>query len=104
MRTHGGSGGRERARRQAQAEWEALALGLAAAAWWCRVELALFGGMVAAHVVLAQRLSGPLAAAVVVTAVGALLAARPVRQRITVVLHGARVRRAWDRAALDAGA
>jgi hypothetical protein len=104
MRTHGAYRARERARRQAQAEWEALALGLAAAAWWCRVELALLGGVVAAHLVLAQRLSGPLAAAVVVAVVGALLTVGPMRQRITAVLHGARVRRAWDRAVLDAGA
>src|SRR5215207_3352932 len=104
MRTHGAYRGRGRARRQAQAEWEALVLGLAAAAWWCRVELALLGGMVAAHVVLARWLGGPVAAAVVVGAAGALLAVRPVRHRITVVLHGARVRRAWDRAVLDAGA
>src|SRR5215218_6856328 len=104
MRTDGTYRGRDRARREAQAEWEALALGLAAAAWWCRVELALLGGMVVVHVVLARWLGGPVAAAVVVGAVGALLAVRPVRHRIATVLHGARVRRAWDRAVLDAGA
>jgi hypothetical protein len=103
MQTHGAYRGRERARRRAQAEWEALALGLAAAAWWCRVELALLGGMVGAHLVLARWLGGAVAAAVV-GAVGALLAVRPVRHRVTAVLHGARIRRAWDRAVLDAGA
>src|SRR5215218_1968453 len=104
MRTDGTYRGRDRARREAQAEWEALALGLAAAAWWCRVELALLGGMVVVHVVLARWLGGPVAAAVVVGAVGALLAVRPVRHRLATVLRGARVRRAWDRAVLDAGA
>src|SRR5215216_6098528 len=98
MRTHGAYRGRERAHRQAQAEWEALALGLAAAAWWCRVELALLGGLAAVHVVWAQRLGGPVAAAVLVGAVGAVLAVRPVRHRIATILHRARVRRAWDRA------
>src|SRR5215204_5226636 len=67
------------------------------------LERALLGGLVGVHVVLAQRLGGPVAAAVVVGAVGALLAVGPVRHRITTALRGARVRRAWDRAVLDAG-
>jgi hypothetical protein len=104
MRTHGTYRARERARGEARAEWEALALGLAAAAWRCRVELALLGGLVVAHVVLAQQLGGPVAAAVIVGVMGTLLAVRSVRRRITTVLHVARVRRAWDRAVLDAGA
>jgi hypothetical protein len=104
MRSHGTFPPRGRTRRPAQAEWEELALGLAAMAWRCRVELALLGGLAVIHMVLARSLGGPVAAAVVVGAVGALLTLRPVRRRATQTLHRARIRRAWDRAVLDAGA
>lgn len=104
MRTHGAYRGRERARRQAQAEWETLALDLAAVTWRCRVELALLGGVAGAQSLLARQLGDPAAGAVVVAALAGLLAVRPVRRRVISVLRRARVRRAWDRAVIDAGA
>ncbi len=103
MRTQGAYRRRERARRQAQAEWEALALDLAAMTWRCRVEVALLGGVAGAQFLLARQLGDPVAAAVLVAVVAGLVALRPVRRWVISLLRRARVRRAWDRAVLDAG-
>jgi len=102
MRTHGAYRRRERARREAQAEWEALALGLAAVTWRCRVELVLLGGVAGAQLLLARQLGDPAAGAVVVAALAGMVTLRPVRRRVTSLLLRERVRRAWDRAVLDA--
>jgi hypothetical protein len=104
MRSHSQFPRRERTRRRAQAEWEELALGLAATAWRCRVELVLLGGLTAIHLALARSLGGSVAAAIVIGAVGGLLTLRPVRRRATRILRDTHLRRAWERAALDAGA
>jgi hypothetical protein len=104
MRADRGYRGRDRARRDPRAEWEAFALDLAAVAWRCRVELGLLAVVIVMQVLLGQWVGGLVAGAVVLAAVGGLLAVRPARHWITRLLHHARVRRAWDRAVLDARA
>lgn len=84
---------RDCARRDPRADWEALALDLAAAAWRCRVELGLLGALVVTQVLLGQWVGGVVAGAVVLAVVGGLLAVRPARHRITRLLRHARVRR-----------
>jgi hypothetical protein len=101
MRT--GVGGRRQWRSGAQADWEAAAIELLAGLWRLRLELALVGATAAAERLLARPLGEPLAVASVVTLVGAGLAAGPSRRLLSRSLRLAHLRRAWERAATDAG-
>jgi FtsK/SpoIIIE family len=80
-----------------------LVVGVAAAAWWWRLELALFAAVAGGYWLLGRTLSGALALGAVLLMTGAVLAAGPARRVLWRGLRAAWVRRAWARAALDAG-
>jgi hypothetical protein len=101
MRT--GVGGRRQWRSGAQADWEAAAIELLAGLWRLRLELALVGAAAAAQRLLARPLGDALAAALVFALVGAPLVATPSRRLLARSLRLAHLRRAWERAATDAG-
>ena len=100
MRT-GGAGLRQR-RSGAQADWEAAAIELLAGLCRLRLELALVGAAAAGQRLLARPLGDLLTVALVV-ALGAVLVARPSRRVVARSLRLAHLRRAWERAATDAG-
>jgi hypothetical protein len=80
----------------------ALAVGAAGTLWRWRIELALIGVPLAAYATLADALGGPLALASVLTLVGAVAAAGPVRRAVVRTLRRARLRRRFRRAWIDA--
>jgi hypothetical protein len=91
-------------RHDARGEWEALGLEALATAWRWRLELALLGGVAVIWLAVAEWLGRPVAGAAVVIGVGGMLAVRASRHLIVRALGCSRVRRAWERAAVDAGA
>src|SRR3954454_22438302 len=94
-----------RARRRARAwgDLEELAVGVLWALFGWRVELLGLAVIVGAERVLAGFVGEAPAVVVVIVLIGAALAWRPVRVRVLRVLYAMRVRRAWARAAIDAG-
>jgi hypothetical protein len=94
-----------RARRRARAwgDLEELLLGLLWALFGWRVELLGLAVLVGVERLLAGFVGEAPAVVVVVVLLGAVLAWRPVRVRMLRMLYAMRVRRAWARAAIDAG-
>jgi hypothetical protein len=101
MRT-GGAGRRQR-RSDSQTDWEAAAIELLAGMWRLRLELTLVGAVVAGQRLLARPLGDALATIAVVVLAGTALAAGPSRRLLWRSLRLAHLRRAWERAATDAG-
>ena len=80
-----------------------LAAGALVGAWQWRLELALAAVALGGQRLLAGLLGEPLAAAVIVALVAAVVAIGPVRQPLWRGLRRAWLARAWERAATDAG-
>src|SRR4051812_22041484 len=95
-----------RARRRARArdDLEGLVVGLAWTLFGWRVELAALAVLVGIDRLVAGVLGEVVAALVVLMLVAGVVAWRPARARGGHVLYAMRVRRAWARAAIDAGA
>jgi len=83
--------------------WPALVVGVAAAAWWWRLELALLAFGVGVYWLLARGVGGVFAAVGVLALVAAVLAGGRARRALWRRLWGAWVRRSWARAAVDTG-
>jgi hypothetical protein len=81
----------------------ALVVGVSAAAWWWRLELALLALAGAAYWLLAQAVGGPLAGVAVLLLLAGVLAVGAARRLLWRCLRGEWVRRAWARAAVDVG-
>src|SRR3954447_24683970 len=94
-----------RARRRARAwgDLEELVVGVLWALFGWRVELLGLAVIVGGERVLAGLVGAASAIAMVVVLAGAALAWRPSRVQVLRVLYAMRVRRAWARAAIDAG-
>src|SRR3954454_1883730 len=94
----------ELARAQRRERWrlelEALLVGLAWAVWSVRAEL----GMLLVLAALQRLVGGLLGWMTVVVVVASVFAIRPARRFLLRLLHAMRVRRAWARATIDAGA
>jgi hypothetical protein len=104
MRLAGRHGWVERHRPEARGEWEVLGVEAVATAWRWRLELAFIGGVAFIWLMLAGLLGRLPAGAAVLAVIGGLLAVRAGRRPIVRTLGRSRVRRAWERAAVDAGA
>lgn len=72
--------------------------------WAWRLELALIAGPLIADRLLAGHVGGGMAAGAVGLVVGVVLIVRPTRRLLFKGLHGARTKRRWKLAALDADA
>jgi hypothetical protein len=83
--------------------WPVLVVGVAAAAWWCRLELALLALVGGVYWLLVRGVGGPLAAVGALALVAAVLAVRPARRLLWRGVWGAWVRRSWARATVDVG-
>src|SRR4051794_12368550 len=94
---------RTRRRAQAWGDFEELVVGVLWALFGWRVELLGLAVLVIIERLLAGVVGEAPAAAAAVLLVGAVLAWRPSRVRVLRVLYAMRVRRAWARAAIDAG-
>ncbi len=84
-------------------EWEQLGRDALAAGWRWRLELGLLAGLVVVQRLAAGVLGDLPAGVVLLAAIAGVLALRRARREIRARLHGARVRRAWERATIDAG-
>jgi len=92
--------GRGRAR---PLEFEATVMESLVAAWRCRLELALLGVATGVQRLLAPSVGEFIAAVVVVALAAAVMAIAPSRRPLRSALRRASLRRAWARAATDAG-
>src|SRR5215207_4012054 len=100
MRASGMTRGRGRAR---PLEFEATVMESLVAAWRCRLELALLGVATGVQRLLAPSVGEFIAAVVVVALAAAVMAIAPSRRPLRSALRRASLRRAWARAATDAG-
>jgi hypothetical protein len=78
-------------------------VGVLAAAWWWRLELAMVAMLLAVERLLARVLGDVLAVAVVLAVAGVVVATGPARRAAWSALRRSSLRRAWARAATDAG-
>ncbi len=94
-----------RARRRARAreDLEGLLVGVAWTVFGWRVELAALAVLAGVDRLVAGGLGEVVAAVVVLVVVVAVIGWRPSRALVWRVLYAMRVRRAWARAAIDAG-
>jgi DNA segregation ATPase FtsK/SpoIIIE-like protein len=101
MRTGGARRGHRRS--AVRAEWEAAAVELLAGLWRFRLELTAVAVVVAGQRALARPLGDAAAVVIVVGLGGAILVAGPTRKLLVRGIRLADRRRAWERAASDAG-
>jgi FtsK/SpoIIIE family len=80
-----------------------LVVGLAAAVWWWRLELALLAGAAAVYWLLARALGTALALIGLLALAAVVLAVERARQVVWRALRSAWVRRSWARATVDVG-
>jgi hypothetical protein len=89
--------------RRAGDGWPELAVGVLAAVWWWRLELALVALGLALERLLARVVGDVLGIAVVLALAGVVVATGPARRVAWCALRRSWLRRAWARAATDAG-
>jgi hypothetical protein len=83
--------------------WRGLLLGVAASAWWCRVELALLAVAGGVYALLAGVLGTVGAVAAVLALTGGVVLVAPARRFLRAALTRAGLKREWARAAVDVG-
>jgi hypothetical protein len=89
--------------RRSRDGWPDIALGVLAAAWWWRLELALLALTLVLERLLARVFGDVLALVVVLALAGIVVATGPSRRLAWSALRRSWLRRAWSRAATDAG-